>query len=68
MDTELFEEFFRAFAFNALITLHVTQTRRPQRASRRRGLLQGGRAGTADGGGARTRGVGDAIPSTKGAL
>lgn len=25
MDTELFEEFFRAFAMNALITLHVTQ-------------------------------------------
>jgi imidazoleglycerol-phosphate dehydratase len=25
MDTELFEEFFRAFAFNAAITLHVTQ-------------------------------------------
>ena len=25
MDTELFEEFFRALAFNALITLHVTQ-------------------------------------------
>ena len=25
MDTELFEEFFRAFAFNALITLHVTR-------------------------------------------
>jgi len=25
MDTELFEEFFRAFATNALITLHVTQ-------------------------------------------
>ncbi len=25
MDTELFEEFFRAFASNALITLHVTQ-------------------------------------------
>jgi imidazoleglycerol-phosphate dehydratase len=24
-DTELFEEFFRAFAMNALITLHVTQ-------------------------------------------
>jgi imidazoleglycerol-phosphate dehydratase len=24
MDTELFEEFFRAFAFNAAITLHVT--------------------------------------------
>ncbi|GAC1344771.1 MAG: imidazoleglycerol-phosphate dehydratase HisB [Acetobacteraceae bacterium] len=25
IDTELFEEFFRAFAMNALITLHVTQ-------------------------------------------
>ena len=25
MDTELFEEFFRAFAINAAITLHVTQ-------------------------------------------
>ena len=25
MDTELFEEFFRAFTHNALITLHVTQ-------------------------------------------
>jgi imidazoleglycerol-phosphate dehydratase len=25
MDTELFEEFFRAFASNALITLHLTQ-------------------------------------------
>lgn len=27
MDTELFEEFFRAFAMNALITLHVTRRR-----------------------------------------
>jgi len=25
MDTELFEEFFRAFAMNGLLTLHVTQ-------------------------------------------
>ena len=25
MDTELFEEFFRALAMNALMTLHVTQ-------------------------------------------
>jgi imidazoleglycerol-phosphate dehydratase len=25
MDTELFEEFFRAFAFNALLTLHVAR-------------------------------------------
>ena len=50
MDTELFEEFFRAFAINALLTLHVTQPRRPQRAPRRRGLLQGDRAGAAHGG------------------
>jgi imidazoleglycerol-phosphate dehydratase len=27
MDTELFEEFFRAFATNALITLHITRRR-----------------------------------------
>ena len=26
MDTELFEEFFRAFAINALITLHYAPT------------------------------------------
>jgi imidazoleglycerol-phosphate dehydratase len=25
MDTELFEEFFRAFAMNALATLHITR-------------------------------------------
>ena len=25
MDTELFQEFFRAFAMNALMTLHVSQ-------------------------------------------
>src|SRR5579859_6043647 len=25
MDTELFEEFFRAFAFNAMVTLHINQ-------------------------------------------
>jgi imidazoleglycerol-phosphate dehydratase len=25
MDTELFEEFFRALAFNAMITLHINQ-------------------------------------------
>ena len=53
MDTELFEEFFRAFAMNALITLHVTRRDGPQRASRGRGLLQGDRAGAAHGGRAR---------------
>jgi imidazoleglycerol-phosphate dehydratase len=25
MDTELFEEFFRALAYNALVTLHITR-------------------------------------------
>ena len=51
MDTELFEEFFRAFAFNAMVTLHVTQTGWPKRASRCRGLFQGDRSCAADGGG-----------------
>ena len=58
MDTELFEEFFRAFAFNAGITLHVDLEGRHQRAPCRRGLLQGGGAGAAHGrrtGPARTR-------------
>lgn len=67
MDTELFEEFFRAFAFNALITLHVTRKagrnnhhiaeacfKAAARAMRMATELD-----------AR---VGDAIPSTKGAL
>ena len=53
MDTELFEEFFRALAFNALLTLHVTRARRQQRPPRRRSLLQGGRPGAAHGGRAR---------------
>jgi imidazoleglycerol-phosphate dehydratase len=67
MDTELFEEFFRALAFNALVTLHVTQkaghnahhvaeacfkaTARALRMATEPDLR-----------------VGDAIPSTKGAL
>lgn len=67
MDTELFEEFFRALAFNALVTLHVTQRvghnahhvaeacfKATARALRMACELD-----------AR---VGDAIPSTKGAL
>lgn len=66
-DTELFEEFFRAFAMNALITLHVTQ-----RAGRNAHHVAEGcfkalaralrMAVEAD---PRTSGV---IPSTKGAL
>ena len=67
MDTELFEEFFRALAFNALVTLHVTRRaghnahhvaeacfKATARALRMACELD-----------AR---VGDAIPSTKGAL
>jgi imidazoleglycerol-phosphate dehydratase len=67
MDTELFEEFFRALAFNALVTLHVTQ-----RAGRNvhhiaeacfkataRALRTACEADSR---------VGDAIPSTKGSL
>src|SRR5690242_21629218 len=67
MDTELFEEFFRALAFNALATLHVTR-RAGHNAhhvaeacfkATARALRM---AVEAD------RRIGDAIPSTKGAL
>ena len=66
-DTELFEEFFRAFAMNALLTLHVTQ-----RAGRNAHHVAEGcfkalaralrMAAEPD------PRAGDAIPSTKGAL
>jgi len=67
MDTELFEEFFRALAFNALITLHVT---------RRAGRNAHHVAEACFKAAARALRmavepdprVGDAIPSTKGAL
>jgi imidazoleglycerol-phosphate dehydratase len=67
MDTELFEEFFRALAFNALLTLHVTR-RAGQNAhhvaeacfkATARALRM---AVTLD------PRIGDAVPSTKGAL
>ena len=67
MDTELFEEFFRAFAINALVTLHITRRaghnahhvaeacfKAAARALRMAAELDPR--------------VGDAIPSTKGAL
>jgi imidazoleglycerol-phosphate dehydratase len=67
MDTELFEEFFRAFATNALITLHVT--RRAGRNAHHvaeacfkataRALRMAAEPDPR---------VGDAIPSTKGSL
>jgi imidazoleglycerol-phosphate dehydratase len=67
MDTELFEEFFRAFATNALITLHIT--RRAGRNAHHvaeacfkataRALRMAAEADPR---------AGDAIPSTKGSL
>src|SRR6204780_4820595 len=67
MDTELFEEFFRALAFNALLTLHVTRRaghnahhvaeacfKATARALRMAVTLDPH--------------IGDAVPSTKGAL
>jgi imidazoleglycerol-phosphate dehydratase len=67
MDTELFEEFFRALAFNAMVTLHITQRaghnahhvaeacfKSVARALRMATELDPR--------------IGDAIPSTKGAL
>jgi len=67
MDTELFEEFFRALAINALMTLHVTQ-----RAGRNahhvaeacfKAVARAVRAATET-----DPRAADAIPSTKGAL
>jgi imidazoleglycerol-phosphate dehydratase len=67
MDTELFEEFFRAFAFNALLTLHVT--RRAGRNAHHvaeacfKATARALRAAVAI-----DPRIGDAVPSTKGAL
>ncbi len=67
MDTELFEEFFRALAFNALVTLHVT--RKAGRNAHHiaeacfKAAARAMRAATEP-----DPRVGDAVPSTKGAL
>jgi imidazoleglycerol-phosphate dehydratase len=67
MDTELFEEFFRALAFNAMVTLHITK-RTGRNAhhvaeacfkATARALRMATEADPR---------IGDAIPSTKGAL
>jgi imidazoleglycerol-phosphate dehydratase len=67
MDTELFEEFFRALAFNAMVTLHITK-----RAGRNahhvaeacfKATARALRMATE-----LDKRIGDAIPSTKGAL
>ena len=67
MDTELFEEFFRAFATNALITLHITQkaghnTHHVAEACFKAAARALRMACAPD------PRVGDAIPSTKGSL
>ncbi len=53
-DHELVEEFFRALAANAKLTLHLTVETRDQRPSHDRGGLQGARAGAASRGCARS--------------
>jgi imidazoleglycerol-phosphate dehydratase len=67
MDTELFEEFFRALAFNALITLHVTQKAGTNAHHVAEACFKATaralRAAVAP-----DPRLGDAIPSTKGAL
>ena len=67
MDTELFEEFFRAFATNALLTLHITQQagRNAHHVAEGcfKSVARALRMAVAPDGR-----LGDAIPSTKGSL
>jgi imidazoleglycerol-phosphate dehydratase len=67
MDTELFEEFFRAFAFNALITLHITR-RAGQNAHHVAEACFKATARALRAAVALDPRVGDTVPSTKGAL
>ena len=67
MDTELFEEFFRALAFNALITLHVVR-RAGQNAHHVAEACFKATARALRMAVAIDPRVGDAVPSTKGAL
>jgi imidazoleglycerol-phosphate dehydratase len=67
MDTELFEEFFRAFAFNALITLHVVR-RVGQNAHHVAEACFKATARALRAAVALDPRIGDAVPSTKGAL
>ena len=67
MDTELFEEFFRAFASNALMTLHVTQ-KAGHNAHHVAEACFKATARALRMAVAPDPRVGDAIPSTKGAL
>ncbi|HET6234310.1 MAG TPA: imidazoleglycerol-phosphate dehydratase HisB [Acetobacteraceae bacterium] len=67
MDTELFEEFFRAFAFNALITLHVVR-RAGQNAHHVAEACFKATARALRTAVSHDPRIGDAVPSTKGAL
>ena len=67
MDTELFEEFFRAFAFNALITLHIS-SRAGHNAHHVAEACFKATARALRMAVALDPRIGDAIPSTKGAL
>jgi imidazoleglycerol-phosphate dehydratase len=67
MDTELFEEFFRAFAMNALVTLHVVQKAGTNAHHVAEGCFKALARALRVAVEADPR-VGDAIPSTKGAL
>src|ERR1700728_4511858 len=67
MDTELFEEFFRALAFNAMLTLHVTR-RAGHNAHHVAEACFKATARALRAAVAIDPRIGDAIPSTKGAL
>jgi imidazoleglycerol-phosphate dehydratase len=67
MDTELFEEFFRALAFNALITLHLTR-RAGHNAHHVAEACFKATARALRMASERDPRLGDAIPSTKGSL
>jgi imidazoleglycerol-phosphate dehydratase len=67
MDTELFEEFFRALAFNAMLTLHVTR-RAGHNAHHVAEACFKATARALRAAVAIDPRIGDAVPSTKGAL
>jgi len=67
MDTELFEEFFRAFAMNALVTLHVTQKAGSNAHHVAEGCFKALARALRMAVEADPR-AGDAVPSTKGSL
>jgi imidazoleglycerol-phosphate dehydratase len=67
MDTELFEEFFRALAFNAMVTLHVTRRAGHNAHHVAEACFKAAARALRMATETDPR-IGDAIPSTKGAL